>query len=400
MKVLYIANTTNLTDGSTKSLITMICQALVHNIKIDVVCPDENGLTHWLREKGISVHVVRYQSIYLPSYKTISDVIKWAPRFIYYSLINHQGKSGVKRIAKESAPDIIHENTSTINVGYNAAKAIGVPYVMHIREFGPLEFNMKVPGRKRRLKGRRVFSIPITKALSKFLCLDSNHKSRQIYDGIVQSSEFRFLENKKKWFLYAGRIVKEKGISDLLEAYVEYIRKSDHPYPLHICGNGIPDYVEKMKTFVAENGIEDYVIWLGEQSNISEFMAETVATIMPSRCEGLGRVMPEAMTNGSICVVRDITGTKEQLENGLRFTGAPIAFAYDDKEQLTKTLLDITETVEKGGAFSSGSEYRLMIERSQSAVKEFFTEERFGDKVYEFYNYILSESKKDCIKTN
>ncbi len=396
MKVLYIASGTGMAGGATKSLIAMISQMLKREIEIEVVCPDDQGLTQWLRQNEIKAHVVRYRAVYHPSSQTILDILKWVPRFLYYSWINYRGCIKVKRITKDSAPDIIHENTSTINVGYNAAKSIGIPYVMHIREFGPLELNMTVPGRKRRLKGHKVFSIPITKALSRYLQQDSNPKACQIYDGIVQASDFRLNEDKKKWFLYAGRIERAKGISDLLEAYIEYVHASKSPFPLYVCGGcSDPTYLKKIKDFVVKNGIDDKVVWLGERTDIADFMAQTVATIMPSRCEGLGRVMPEAMANGSLCVVRNNTGTKEQLENGVQFTGAPIAISYEEKSQLKDVLMKITESVERGMAFSPGSDFRQMIERSQSAVKEFFTEHRFGEKVYDFYIKVLRESGND-----
>lgn len=393
MKVLYIASETGMAGGSTKSLITMISRMLEHGIEIEVICPDENGLTQWLNERGIKAHTARYISVNLPPIQTVSNAIKWLPRFFYYSWINYRARFKVNRIAREFMPDIIHENTSTINVGYHASKSMNVPYIMHIREFGPLEFNMSVPGRKRRLKKNNTFSIPITKALGKHLGLDSNPRSCQIYDGIVKSSDFRFYEEKKKWFLYAGRIEKAKGISDLLEAYADYVRATPSPYPLYICGGcSLPSYFEQVKDFTVKAGIDSHIKWLGERTDIADLMAQTVATVMPSRCEGLGRVMPEAMANGSLCVVRNNSGTKEQLDNGLQSTGSPIALAYEDKAQLTRLLIDITTTVEKGNAFSQHSDFRQMIERSQSAVKKYFSEESFGRKILDFYNRILSES--------
>ena len=395
MKVLYIASGTGMAGGATKSLISMICQVQAHGVEIEVICPDANGLTQWLRERGIPVHVVRFRSVNLPSFRTALDLIKWIPRFAYYSWINIRGRAAVKRIAKSCAPDIIHENSSVIDVGYHAAKSIGVPDVIHIREFGPSESNTTVRGRQSRLKDKDVFSIPITKALSTHLQQQSNPKATQIYDGIVQASDFRFDERKKNWFLYAGRIERAKGIGDLLEAYVEYAQAVKSPIPLYVCGGcSNPAYLEKLKSFLAANGAEDKVVWLGERTDIADFMAQTVATVMPSRCEGLGRVMPEAMANGSLCVVRNITGTKEQLDNGIQYTGAPIAIAYETKKQLVQALVDITDKVTTGNAFAPGSEFRKMIERSQDAVREFFTEEGSGDKVYDFYNKILRANKE------
>ncbi len=390
MKVLYIVSGTGMAGGATKSFITMACQAQAQGIEFEVVCPDDKGLTQWLRQRGIKVHVVNFRHMRLPYSRTLSEKIKWLPRLIHDSWINYRALAPVKRIAKDFAPDLIHENSSVINVGYHASKEIGVPDVVHIREYGDLDFKMKLPGRKKRLRGSHVSTISITKDICRHLKQDSNPKATQIYDGIVGLSDFRLNEDKKRWFLYAGRIERAKGIDDLLEAYLEYTRIADNPMPLYVCGGcNNPLFLEKMKAFVKENGIESKVSWLGERKDVADYMAQAAATIIPSKFEGLGRVMPEAMANGSLCVARNTGGTKEQLDNGKEFTGAPIAIAYDTKEQLKESLVKITETFDKGGAYLSGTEFRQMIDRSQEAVKEFFSEERFGDKVVDFYNKIL-----------
>ena len=394
MKVLYIASTTSLAGGSTKSLIAMLIQAQALGIDMEVICPDENGLTRWLRDRGIKVHVVAFRHASLPTSRTLPDIIKWIPRYLYYSWINKRGKEGVKRIAQQYAPDIIHENSSAINVGFYAAKAIGVPEIIHIREYGDLDFNLKLPDRKRRLNTENVFSIPITKDISRHLNQDTNPRATQIYDGIVRSSEFRINEEKENWFLFAGRIEEAKGIEELLKAYAIYVNSSPSPFPLYVCGGcGMTDYLDKLKAFVSENGLERYVIWMGERDDIAEFMAKSAATIIPSRFEGLGRVMPEAMANGSLCVARYTGGTKEQLDNATQFTGAPIAYAYENEAELVDILLKITDKVKQGDAFLPNTEFRQMINRSQVAVKEFFSEESFGIKILNLYKKILDKSK-------
>lgn len=392
MKVLYIASSTAMAGGATKSLTLMLTQMLKHDVEVEVVCPDEKGLTKWLRENGIKVHVVRFKAVYLPSFKTISDIIKWIPRLVYYSYINQRGKACLKRIAKEVSPDIIHENTSTINIGYHISKSIGVPDIMHIREYGYLDFKMIIPDRKCRLRNKNVFSISITKDIRRHLGLDSNPRSTQIYDGIVENADFRINPDKKRWFLYAGRIDSGKGIEDLLEAYVEYANSIENPFPLYVCGEATNEsYFNRLKLIVKENGLDSKVNWLGERGDLDNYMYNTTATIIPSRFEGLGRVMPEAMTNGSLCVAKYTGGTKEQLENGKQLTGKPIALSYENKNQLKEILHNITTTVKNGNAFSPESEYIQMIERSQIAVREFFTDDNFGEKVIDFYNSILEK---------
>lgn len=392
MKVLYIASGSGLAGGATKSLITLLNQAKINGIHIEVVCPEEKGLAQWLRDNGIKVHVVPFRHVRIPFSKTLTDKIKWLPRLIHDFWINYRARAAVNRIASEFAPDIIHENSSVINVGYYASKHIHVPDVVHIREYGDLDFKMKLPGRKSRLKAYNIYTLSITKDIARHLNQDVNPKATQIYDGMVDLSEFRFNRDKKRYFLYAGRIENAKGIADLLDVYADYAHAITNPFPLHICGGcNHPDFLTKMKAFVKEKGIESNVVWMGERSDIADIMAEAGATIIPSRFEGLGRVMPEAMTNGSLCVAKNTGGTKEQLDNGLEYTGAPIAIAYEEGDQLKEILFNITKEFDKGNAFIPGSDFSNMIERSQEAVKEFFSEQRFGEKLLDFYNKILSK---------
>lgn len=395
MKVLYIASSTGMAEGATKSLIAMISQVHTLGVELEVICPDENGITHWLKERDIKTHVVHFRHKRLPFTRTFSDKLKWLPRLIHDSWINFRAQPSVTDIAKTFSPDIIHENTSVIDLGYRASKAIGVPDVIHIREYGDLDFKMKLPGRKKRLTDKNVFTISITKDIKRHLCQDSNPNATQIYDGILQVSDIRFNECKEKWFLYAGRIERAKGIDNLLNSYVQYACRVDSAYPLYVCGGcNNPAYLEKMKAFVAENGLESKVVWMGERSDIADFMYRTAATIIPSRFEALGRVMPEAMANGSLCVAKYTGGTKEQLDNGLKFTGKPIAIGYEDNEQLTQALVNITDAAERGNAFAQGSEYRNMIDRSQRAVEDFFSEQSFGHKIIDFYTKILNQHKQ------
>lgn len=395
MKVLYIASGTGMAGGATKSFISMLSQAKSHGIEFEVVCPDEKGLTKWLRNRDIKVHVVHFRHVRLPFSRTLSDKIKWLPRLLHDSWVNFRARSAVKSIARAFAPDIIHENSSVINTGFFASKSIKVPDIVHIREYGDLDFKMILPGRNTRLHGKNTYTISITKDICRHLRQDSNPKATQIYDGIVKTSDFRLNPDKKRWFLYAGRIESAKGIDDLLEAYVEYVQKVENPLPLYVCGGcNTPGYLEKMKDYVSGQGMESKVVWLGERTDIADFMAQAAATIIPSKFEGLGRVMPEAMANGSLCIARNTGGTKEQLDNGFQFTGAPIAISYEEKSQLIDALVNVTKIFDNGEAFLPGSDLRQMIERSQASVKEFFSEERFGEKICDFYSKVLTDYQK------
>ena len=65
------------------------------------------------------------------------------------------------------------------------------------------------------------------------------------------------------------------------------------------------------------------------------------AIVIPSKYEGFGRCMPEAMSNGCIVIGHNTGGTKEQFDNGLSLTGMEIGFRYDNKDNLVNAIINI-----------------------------------------------------------
>lgn len=398
MRVLYVASGTKMSGGATKSLIAMLHCMQNRGVELEVVCPDSKGLTQYLKEAGIKVHTVHFRHNRIPPFATKSDKVKWLPRLIHDSWVNFRARAAVTAIARRFDPDLIHENTSVIDVGYYAAKKIGVPDVVHIREYGDLDFKMKLPGRSRRLRSENVFTISITKDIFRHLGQDSNPRAAQIYNGIVDRSDFRYVADKKKYFLYAGRIEPAKGIDELLEAYAQYAAKSPTPYPLYICGGtNYRGYLAEMKKKAEDLKIASLVEWKGEYPDMSEFMSRACATVIPSRFEALGRVMPEAMANGSLCIGRYTGGTAEQIDNGKALTGEDIAFSYNSPQELAGILLEITEKTMAGNPFAEGSDYRRMILNSQRAVKEFFSIDSLAAHLMDFYRKIIAPQKQSTV---
>lgn len=392
IRVLYIASGTGMAGGATKSLLAMLREAGKAGIEYEVICPDEAGLTRYLRECGVKVKVIPYRHACLPQHKGIKNMIKWLPRLIHNSWINFSARSKVAKAAARFAPDIIHENSSAIDVGYHAAKRLGIPDVIHIREYGDLDFKLHLPGRDKRLADANTYTISITKDIARHKDQDKNPRGIQIYNGIVKEEQIRYTPEKKPYFLYAGRIEEAKGVDSLIKAYARYAKETERPLKLLIVGgSNYPDFLALMKFQTDTLGISDLVEWPGQRDDIADLMYEATATIIPSRFEALGRVMPEAMANGSLCVGRNTGGTKEQMDNARAFIGKEVAFSYDTTDQLTEILTSIGEKAKSKAVFDIGGEFYEMIMDSQKAVLEFFSETGFGKKLLGFYNNILSD---------
>lgn len=392
MKVLYVASGTRMSGGATKSFLAMLRQADKYGIEYEVMCPDEDGLTKELRKLGVKTHVCHYRHCVLPPANGLKDKLIWLPRLIHNSWINHKAKKTLAKVAHDIMPDIVHENSSAVDIGYHIAKELEVPYIMHIREYGDLDFHMHILHVKNRLKDPRCWTISITGDIFRNKGQDKSPRGVQIYNGIMTSSQLEYDENKSPYFLYAGRIEEAKGTTELLDAFLRYADQVESPMHLKIAGGcNYPGYLVMLKDKVKTANKENLVEWLGDLKDVAPLMRKAVATVIPSRFEALGRVMPEAMTHGSLCIGRNTGGTKEQMDNGLRLTGEEIALRYDDEEQLCDILKRVTNAVEAGGPFASGGELRDMILRSQKSVTEFFSEDSMGKKLMHFYGKILNQ---------
>lgn len=393
IKILYVVSGGTMTGGATKSFLTMLREARGSGVEYEVVCPEEEGLAQYLRSEGVRVHVVPYRLWALPQMYRPVDAVKWLPRLLMYWWINLKAVRSLTEIVRNFNPDIVHENSSAVNIGYKLARKMDVPYVMHIREYGWPDFKLAIPDVRKRISDARTYVIAITRDLMEYRNLNGNERAEQIYNGIISADTFRYRAEKSGYFLYAGKLNPGKGVSDLIDAYIEYARDTDNPLELHLAGEStMPGYEEALRGKVSDAGLDEKVKWLGVRDDVGSLMGEATATIVPSYREGLGRVLPEAMANGSLCVGRYTGGTREQIDNGRDLTGGDIALHFDTTGQLTGILSEITEKKRNADAFAENGEYHQMVMRSQAAVREFFTEDKFGLRLMDFYHRILIEN--------
>lgn len=116
-------------------------------------------------------------------------------------------------------------------------------------------------------------------------------------------------------FLYVGRVMKEKGIEEYLEAaealHSETVR-------FQIAGYCDEDYQERLDRLEQRGVIEQ----LGFQPQMHEYLAQASAVILPSYHEGMSNVLQEASSTGRPVLASDISGCREiftEGETGLGF---------------------------------------------------------------------------------
>lgn len=146
---------------------------------------------------------------------------------------------------------------------------------------------------------------------------------------------------KDSYILFLSRLVPEKGVHYLIEAY----EKLHTDKKLVIAGgdsNAI-EYVEEIRAAAAK---DDRIImtYFVQGEILEELYSNAYVFVQPSDVEGMALSVLEAMSYGNCCVVSDIKENTEVVEDHA------LHFAKGDAAQLAKVLqelLEHPETVEK-----------------------------------------------------
>lgn len=118
-------------------------------------------------------------------------------------------------------------------------------------------------------------------------------------------------------FLFLGRLLRDKGIREFVDA-ARQVRRQAPGVRFLIVGSpdpGNPETIswEEVKAWMDE-GIVEY---LGRQDDVRPFIAQADAVVLPSYGEGLSRALLEGMAMGRPVITTDSPGCRELAEDGL-----------------------------------------------------------------------------------
>lgn len=153
------------------------------------------------------------------------------------------------------------------------------------------------------------------------------------------------IKNEDFVFVYVGRVVKDKGMNELAWA-MSKIKKDYSNCKLLLVGDFEPKYGPLMP--VADDFLhnDSCVKYVGYVNDIRPYLAIANALVFPSYREGFPNVVLQACSMGLSCLVTDINGSNEIIEDGLNGKIIPPR----NKEVLLnmmKWFLDNPEDVER-----------------------------------------------------
>lgn len=161
-----------------------------------------------------------------------------------------------------------------------------------------------------------------------------------------------YKEDGKLRILYVGRIVKVKGIDELLEA-IEILSERYHDLIFEMVGSCDNAYQTKIENLHHKKQI----IYYGSRMNPREYMKDAQAVIMPSYGEGMSNVLLEASacgrpvlaSNVQGCreiVIDDVTGFRFEPHNANSIVEAVEKFRSLSKEQREQMGIEARKHVE------------------------------------------------------
>lgn len=176
--------------------------------------------------------------------------------------------------------------------------------------------------------------------------------------------------------LYVGRLDSRKGLDFLIASFAEVVRQNARAV-LKIAGTG--KLKHKLQQLAASLGIQERVIFLGKVSDtdLKTLYQQAAIFVLPSKFEGFGIVLTEAMACGTPVVGTAVPGIVDIVEEG---HGRLVR--YGDIRQLADTLCNL---LADGGLRSA------MGRNARQTARERYHIDKIGRQFAAVYDSLISQ---------
>lgn len=168
-------------------------------------------------------------------------------------------------------------------------------------------------------------------------------KTTEILGGIgVNLDYYHYSEPQVKKdisFIFLGRLLREKGIFEFLEA-ARIVKKQKPNANFIVLGqidkqNPTSMSEEKLQEYIDENIIE----YLGYVKNVPDYIEKADVFVLPSYREGVPKSTQEAMAMGKVILTTDVPGCRETVIDSLNGFIVPVF----SSEKLAEKMLYLIE---------------------------------------------------------
>ena len=269
------------------------------------------------------------------------------------------------RFLRQEKPHFVHSHTPKAGIiGMLAAYIAGVPVRMHTVAGLPL---MEATGVKRWVLNTverityfcSTHVYPNSRGLETFILQNkfctlkktkvlgsgsSNGIDTSYFDPeqVTQAQQVALknelsIEPKDFVFCFVGRLVKDKGVNELIDAFIQ-ISKKHLNVKLLIVGHTEADLDPLLPVTLHNIEFNERIIEVGFQKDIRPYLAIADLFTFPSYREGFPNVILQANAMGVPCIVSDINGCNELIKQGENGLIVPAKNSKILKEQMELLL--------------------------------------------------------------
>jgi N-acetyl-alpha-D-glucosaminyl L-malate synthase BshA len=189
-------------------------------------------------------------------------------------------------------------------------------------------------------------------------------KIEVIYGGVTISEDGKEFDAAGRVITFVGSLVPQKGVDTLIESFKDIKTEGTS---LIIVGDG----PERKRLEALAEGIGD-IQFLGRRKGIKNILTKSDVLVLPSKEEGFGLVLLEAMVLGTPVIATNVGGIPEIVEEGV----SGILVEKDNPKQLAVAIDRVLGDEELG---------KTLVENGREKAKKFTWEMMCGeiDELYE-----------------
>ena len=162
-----------------------------------------------------------------------------------------------------------------------------------------------------------------------------------------------------------------KGHNQLIEA-LSLVRGRGFNVAVTFVGGDYNDGISKLKDFAKKHNVENHVLFTGflSRPELRELLKKSDLAVLPTKAEGLPRVVIEAMAMGLPCISSNVSGNPELLD-------AEYLLDYSDVNGLADAIIRIVSNPEEYEAVSKSNfdrSWKYEASRLNAVRNSFYTE--------------------------
>lgn len=182
--------------------------------------------------------------------------------------------------------------------------------------------------------------------------------------------------NKRNNIICATGNLRAMKRHDLLINAFEYANKINPNFKLLIYGDG--EKKDKILNMIKEKKLQDKILLLGQNDDISEVLSRSKIFVLASDYEGMPNGLIEAMACGCACIATDCDfGPRELIKNNEN----GILVSVGNETELGKAILLLMNDLH----------YAEMIAKNAEKINLTHSQKIIAEKYYSYFEYVLNK---------